>query len=322
LSLDKNYASKPSTAFWKRLLLVAFQILLPLACGYVVMQRVQSWPKASLAALLTDFPLHTFIVGFLLTALLNWWLDTALWRQFIPIAHQPPMLRLLRFNIAASSFGFFTPFQMGEYVGKGFYLQGLSKKRNLAATFFFRTAKVYAKIFLGGLGFFLMALLNAWLPVVTGILALASITVCLGYIFQDRIFGLQKFLARWVKNPAVQDLLEHRTPHFRAVTFALACSRILLNTLQFLAILYFLMPTPVLGLLPQVLIFYSIATFIPSVGFLDPIVKSALSLVLVSDGASQTLEVLFATNFVWTFNVGLAALMGSFLHIFRRKQVP
>lgn len=263
--------------------------------------------------------MYTFLVVFTIAAAINWWLDTALWRQFIPPGHQPPMLQLVRFNIAASSFGFFTPFQMGEYVGKAFYLNGLSKKRNLAATFFFRTAKVYVKIFLGGLGFFLMALQQQWPMGTIAGLAMLSLLVATAYIFHDQVNGLQKLLRRWVKNPNAQRMLERRTPAFRLATFTLAASRILLNTLQFLAVMHFLMPTPVSSLLPQVLIFYSIATFIPSIGFLDPLIKSALSLLLVSGGDSLALEVVFATNFVWTFNVGLVALLGSILHVFRKK---
>lgn len=255
-----------------------------------------------------------------MASFLNWLLDSTLWRQFFPEAHKPPLLQLLRINIATSSFGFFTPFQMGEYVGKSMYFKELSKKRNYAITFFFRTAKVYVKLFLGGLGFFLMGFqLQSpfWLM---GLILIATAAVAFGYIFQDKATRTRNYLKRWIKNAAVQKSLEVRTPRFRSKTLLLATSRILLNALQFLAIIYFVMPgISAFTLFPQVLIFYSIATFVPSVGFLDPLIKSAISLLIVSGTNNLALEVVFATNFVWLFNVGLPALAGSFLHAFRIK---
>jgi hypothetical protein len=319
--LDKNFTSNPRNPLYSKALKFTFQLLLPLVCGFFLWKRFEQFPLESLQLLLLEFPLLIFSFAFLMVAVLNWLLDSALWRQFFPDDFKPSLKSLVRINIATSSFGFFTPFQMGEYLGKSLYFPALSKKRNYAITFFFRTAKVYIKLFLGGIGLFLIGFQSDWpLWILTGITLLTTL-VGLGYIFQDQAFWSKRFFKRWIKNPAIQKSLEVRTPAFRTQTFLLASTRILLNTFQFLAVCYFLMPVHPLAIFPQVLIFYSIATFIPSAGFLDPVIKSTLSLFLVANSDALALEVIFATNFVWFFNVGLAAIAGSLLHSFRRQAV-
>jgi hypothetical protein len=287
----------------------ASAIGLPAICGWLLYNRlseIQWTAPASGMGKIVFVLLICLALGFLV-----WVIDSLLWKLFLPPNMTIPFAELVKRNIIASSTGFFTPVQLGEYYGKRKLIKGLSSGESLASTFFYRMAKVSAKVVLG-LG--ALSAILARMPELTLWSRLAaSLTVIVGLmvLFQDPI-GLTKIFQKLGNKLPGEIPFPKRLVRFRLQAIGWASVKILLNVLQFV-LLFKLWDPHATHLIPGLIFFYTLASFVPSTGFLDPIVKGALSLYIVSPGNQADIPVLIATTIVWTINLGLPAFFGSWL---------
>jgi hypothetical protein len=291
----------------KNPLKLALQIGLPLICGWFLFDRLKStsWELPESA-----FSLQIGILSLCILMTCGVWAtDTMLWRLFLPEKIKIPLIQLISKNISASSTGFFTPVQLGEYYGKRKLIQSLSRTESLASTFFYRMAKVTVKFLMGFVALSVLTSSHHQLNTFAFPLLILSLLLLIAALFPDKL-GLNQFIGRWVNKFAGTLIVPKRFLKFRLQALFLASVKILLNTAQFLLI-YSLWSFDFLEIIPGVILLYTIASFVPTVGILDPIIKSSLSIIIISPDIQADLPVMLATTLVWLLNVGLPALIGS-----------
>ncbi|MCH8554861.1 MAG: lysylphosphatidylglycerol synthase domain-containing protein [Schleiferiaceae bacterium] len=288
--------------------------LLPIVSVSIIYQRIDGETLQPLLQAIKQAELHWVSIWMLLLVVLsafNWVLDTFTWQLFLP-TKAFPFYKLLQYNIISLSFGFFTPFQIGEYHGKQLLTDKLKRKNSYYSTLAYQTVKLLAKLFLG-LSIIGGALITAqeglgW------VVLFAAVVLIVGYSSQDffwKRLGIHRLLEKYGLHNVQSD-----TPiQFRLLAILSSLLKVLVYSFQFYLCVYFVAEqTSFLAIFPTIVLFYTVSAWLPSLGFLDPLTKGSLGLIIISTSIIDPGLVLFATTLVWLINVGIPAVAGSLLH--------
>jgi hypothetical protein len=299
---------------WKPLQ-VLLKWLLPIASIIIIYQRVDGETLQPLLKAMHDSALlwaSIWLLALVALSIFNWILDTYTWQLFLPkktfLFH-----KLLQYNIISISFGFFTPFQIGEYHGKQLLTDKLKRKNSYYSTLAYQTVKLIAKLVLG-----LAIIGGALITTEEGlgwVLLFASGVLFVGYSSQDYLwkrFGIHRLLEKYGFNNIPTD-----TPvQFRLLAIFSSLIKVLVYSFQFYLCVHFVAEqTTILAVFPTIVLFYTVSAWLPSLGFLDPLTKGSLGLLIMTTSLIDPGVVLFATTLVWLINVALPALAGGLLHL-------
>lgn len=312
-SLQKHLPS----AVWRKRLILFAKLLVFSATVFIVFMEVNA---KSVGALIQHMfsadnrPL--FILWFFVLSLLNLFLDTLLWKKISDINEGVTLKKAAFHHLRSLALAIVTPYNVGEFGGK--FRQHTAPIPQLKAfylTYVFRFVKMSARNFVGSLALLYLIGGGVWHFIGVGesllVVALAVLVVAF-YFNMHRIVPLianvpisgKKYLL-----PLKRILPSVST---RMIWFALGILKFFVYPAQFMLLLMAADSGLAFSftLMAMILVYYSVAAFIPSVQLADPVVKGGFGiLVLTQWGIGSNLIFLSATG-VWLFNVAIPALIG------------
>ncbi|MCX8147809.1 hypothetical protein [Thermaurantimonas aggregans] len=254
----------------------------------------------------------------------NFFLDVLLWSLISKGSHKLRFWHYARHHLISMSLGFITPNNIGEYGGKMRQFKApLAKLKGFFLAFHFRTVKTVARNLLGLFATFLLfytteSFLKKWhlylffFLVLTHFLFYWYIENFLPFITNISIQGknyFQSFLRirisaidkiKWISLSAVKFIIY--TSQLSILLLSIGSS----DAHFFIVWLY-------------VAFYYSLASYMPTILVFDPIVKGAVGILLLKQLHLSDWAIFTSVTLVWTANVALPALIGSFLWAGRKR---
>lgn len=242
-----------------------------------------------------------------------WILDTSLWRIVLKPFAQVAFHSALRYNIIAQSAGILTPFLVGDYGLRSYFLKDdLDSRQNTLVTLAYQLLKVATRIIIGIGALILLSFQSTWR--FTAIL-LAAVLLIFGALSIKRI--IQVIAKTRLANRLIGDRERLDFSNLR-LKYSVVPAAVLFGTfsMQTALLIYWIEPqAPFLQIISWVVITYSLTSFLPPMSFFDPLVKSAFGTLLYVQVAGPDV-LLFAFTITWVVNRGLPAL---FSGIFFRR---
>jgi hypothetical protein len=268
------------------------------------------WPQLRYAFQTLSFTHYVLIVGL---SVCFWLLDTQLWRIVLKPFARVVFTSALRFNIIAQSAGVLTPFLVGDYGLRSYFLRDkLEARQNTLVTLAYQLLKVATRIIVGFMALIFISFQSTW--DFTAILLSAGLLVAGAMSIKKivKTIANSKLASRFLGDRERLDFSGLR------LKFSVVPATLLFGTfsLQTALLIHWIDPqTPFLQVLLWVIITYSLTSFLPPMSFFDPLVKSAFGTLLYVQIAGADV-LLFAFTVTWVVNRGIPALLSGIL--FRR----
>jgi hypothetical protein len=311
----------------RRQLIIVVKILVATLAAYLVFIEFNN---RSLSTPNFPHPLGRYhiqlIILFGLGMVLNFLLDLSLWRRISSSTQHTSMSKAAFHHLRSITFGIITPYNVGEFGGKARQFTGaIEQVKAIYLTYVFRFVKMSARNITGAIALLWMVYTGK-IPEIQTWQAYSILFVALGiiamYFQMEKIIPLISgivVLGRKFFLPLARITMK---PSKKVFWLLLGIAKFFVYPTQFvLALLFFSSNAePTIGLFAMVLIYYSVAAFLPSAQIIDPLVKGAAGILILSRVTDSPEAILLATTAVWGFNVALPAIIGTVLLFVRQKR--
>lgn len=270
---------------------------------------------------------YYILLLFFFGATINFLLDVLLWRRISVAARKVEWRKAAFHHLRSITLGFITPYNVGEFGGKARqYKAPMEQIKAVYLTYIFRYVKMSSRNIIGSLAL-LWLVTSGNFPEIAywqamGILVLAVFVVLI-YFQMERIVPLISglvVLGRKYFSPLARITMK---PGKKLVWLFYGSLKFLVYPSQFVLALVFFDPTLSFNanILALSLVYYSVAAFLPSAQVIDPIVKSAAGVFILSGSVANPESIVVATTAVWAVNVAIPAFLGTLLLFFKRKNL-
>jgi hypothetical protein len=235
-----------------------------------------------------------------------WLLDTQLWRTVLKPFVQINFPSALRYNVIAQSAGVLTPFLVGDYGLRSYFLRDeLEARQNTLVTLAYQLVKVATRISIGLVALIFISFQTNWR--FTAIILAVALLLAGAMTIQHlvKIIAHSKLARRFLGD---RDRLDFGAMRLKVTTIP---ATLLFSTfcLQTALLIHWIDPqTPFLEVLAWVIVTYSLTSFLPPMSIFDPLVKSAFGTLLYVQVAGADV-LLFAFTSTWVVNRGIPALL-------------
>lgn len=308
---------------WRKWLVILAKMFVVSATLYVLFTRVNAkelWdvvghPRAGD----TEAPLVLF---FVFLTVLNFLLDALLWKKISDANESVSLSKAAFHHLRSLALAVITPYNVGEFGGK--YRQHTTAIAQLKAvylTYIFRFVKMSARNLVGSFALLYLTFNKTLVLLNTGqalIIVLAAAVVVFIYFHMQRAIPLIANIP--IRGKKYLLPLQRILPSMRSriLWLLLGIVKFLVYPSQFVLMLLLFAPSidATYSLLAMVLVYYSVAAFLPSMQIIDPLVKGGAGVYILSSVASSEVVVV-AAALVWFVNVAIPAGVGALL--FMRK---
>jgi hypothetical protein len=269
---------------------------------------------------------HYYVLSlFFFFASINFFLDVLLWLRISVSAKKVEWHKAAFHHLRSITLGFITPYNVGEFGGKiRQYKEPTEQIKAVYLTYIFRYVKMSARNLIGSLALLWLVVtekflgIDNWQAIVIFTLAIGIVLL---YFKMERIVPLISglvVLGRKYFSPLARITMK---PGKKFVWLIYGSLKFLVYPSQFVLALVFFDSTLnfSLNLLMLSLVYYSVAAFLPSAQVIDPVVKSAAGVFVLSGSVAYPESIVVATTAVWAANVAMPAFFGALFFFFDRK---
>jgi len=266
-------------------------------------------------------------IGFLglviLLSILNLILDTSLWAAISGGLNPKRWLHYLKHHLISLSIGSVTPVSLGEYGGKVRQFSGkINKLKGLYLAYLFRISKMISRNFVGSVMLYLLIVNHAyqnWPQWIALLIGLGCVAFMMGFLYIEKILPFVTRLplfGRAYLKPLSRVNFSKKEKSFWLLLGAL---KFLTYSLQLALMLYFFAGSDftLMYLLLLAGIYYSVASYIPSIQIVDPLIKATAGILILQGVVPFAPAIALSITLVWLVNVGLPSLGG--LALWMRK---
>lgn len=300
--------------------------LLILVLAYFIYIKIDRQPHAAEAFrnILNDFNSSSVGLLFFLLGLmaLNWSLEGLKWQKTLSSFQKIPFSEALKSVISGTSFGFFTPNRVGEYIGRVVVMKQGSRTQTISLTLVCSLAQLMVTLFAGILGLIVMKSFNFHFSA-----AQKSVGTLLFYVSLSglliilslylRLEGLAKWMEtkKWLKKAhpyliALQSLETKILWQVLILSFLRYFVFIVQYSLAFKIFKISLSPLEVFG---SVSVVFLIVAIVPSLAQITELgVRWEASMELVGVFSTNMIGVFSASFTIWVINLVLPAIIGMF----------
>jgi len=258
----------------------------------------------------------TMLLLVLLLIPLNWFLETAKWKQLVSVSEKITWGQACSAVLAGLAIGSATPNRIGEFAGRVFQMKSTPVRDGIAFTLVSSAMQVAVTILFGVFGFlmtdpgkyFHSNKLIVWtiLVVVLGGAAILYVRMAKGKV--------AKYL----------EAIRNIKPLVLITVFALSTLRYLVYSVQFFIMLRLAgIDSGATELFSAIAVNYLVVTIIPSVMFSEIIVRGTVATAVIGGLCGAPRIVALAAVVLWMLNVALPATIGLFfvknITFFRKK---
>lgn len=301
----------------KQLFLLLFKVALVSAICFFIYYKIYTHQAVNKASFSIIFPLLHFkwIVLLLIFTGVNWFLEVIKWKNLIAFFKNISLKESLRQVLMSHSISILTPNRIGEYGVKSLFYKNKDWKKIVFLNAFGNLAQLLTTITLGGLGIFYLVRkspdLLHYFSLVKFIVFILSFCALLYFIKKFSIFSRQIDTTKRV--------LKQLNTSIKVKVTLLSFLRYLIFSHQFYFLLIiFQVEIDYFTAMSCITSMYLFASLVPSIFFLDAVIKGGVAIFLFSFFNIDEVSILITSLLMWIFNFALPAVIGSF-YIFRFK---
>ena len=232
-------------------------------------------------------------------------------------------IHYLKHHLISLSIGSVTPVSLGEYGGKLRQFSGkMNKLKGLYLAYLFRISKMIARNFVGSLMLYLLIVFYSfqnWPQWVAWLIGLGCLVFLVGFLFIEKILPLITQIPLFGRSYLKPLNRVNFTMSKKVLWLFLGSVKFLTYTLQLALMLYFFASNnfTLEYLLLLSGIYYSVASYIPSIQVVDPLIKASAGILILQSVVPFAPAIALSITLVWLVNVGLPSLGG--LALWMRK---
>jgi len=301
----------------KQLFLLLFKVALVSAICFFIYYKIYTHQAVSekLFSKILQLLQPKWIVVLLLFTSINWFLEIIKWKNLIAFFKKISFKESLRQVFMSHSISILTPNRIGEYGVKSLFYQKENWKKIVFLNAFGNLAQLLITLILGSFGVFYFvykapALLQYFSVEKLSILILTSLVI-LFFVMKSSLFSKQlNKLKRVLKQVSIS---------LKIKVTLLSFLRYLVFSHQFYFLLViFQVEIDYFTAFSCITSMYLFASIVPSIFFLDAVIKGGVAIFLFSFFNVEEVSILIISLLMWIFNFALPAVIGSF-YIFRFK---
>ncbi|MBK8499696.1 MAG: flippase-like domain-containing protein [Flavobacteriales bacterium] len=299
-----------------------------LACGFLYVRLARHSDPAAFTELLAARDrslLWSAMASTFVLMLLNWGIEAVKWRKLVQGLEALSLRRAVAAVYAGTSIGLITPNRVGEFVGRVLFLAPAHRIPGSFATAVGSIAQFVVTVVTGTIAFSLMRAGtwpldgSPWTSiagmVLCSVVAGGSLVLYFNPDLLRTLIARLPVVRRWERHAAV---LEGFSLKELFAVLMLSLARYVVFTVQFLIVL-----AAVAGIAPgeallAVPVAFLISTLIPTVMLTELGVRGSVAVALISPQVSQDQGVFLASTLLWLINIGVPALVGSFILLLAR----
>lgn len=261
-----------------------------------------------------------YLVFAILLMPLNWLLEALKWRLFLVGPYALSLRQALRAIFSGLTFALFTPFRIGDYVGRILAVEPDQNGPVVVATLAASLCQLLALLLFGGIGlYYFTPQVLTFSPrdykyfLISGLLGMIILLLSILYMRGLVQFALRQKVMRSYKDklqPLVQMLDDYNIRTF-GMALLLALLRYLTYLSQFVLLLYFgKVAVPIDLAYAGVASLFFVQTSLPLPPALGLLARSEVALLLWAPFTDDPLPVLFASFGLFIINLALPSLIG------------
>ena len=298
--------------------------LLILVLAFFIYRKIAHQPHVSRAfhQILENWSLNSFLLLLLLLLLMimNWGLEALKWKQTLKSYQKISYSKAFQSVVSGTSFGFFTPNRVGEYVGRVVVLKDGSRVQAIALTLVCSMAQLMITLLAGVLGLFCLRNLSQEFTAVQKTLGSLLFYVSLsGILIMLALYLRLEALAKWIESKKVLKKAHPYIQTLQAVETKLLWEVLILSFFRYLVFIVqyaiafeifkiSLSPLQVFG---SVSVVFLIVAVVPSLAQITELgIRWDASMELVGLFTLNMVGVLSASFIIWVINLVLPALLG------------
>lgn len=308
-------------------LLLAVRIVLLIGSFYYLYNEFENRNASAQIILLTEQistnGLWVFFILCIGLSFLNWFIEAHKWRRILRKDYLMNYVKAYKAILASLSMSVFTPNRLGEYGVRILTVPPALRRKALASLLVCNISQLSSTLLFGFIGVFVLggfytAQVNvilrytiAFIGIVATLIAYVKLPLILGFLSKWRMFSYFKRVLRIVKKVDVATLREQ-------LGLSLLRYVVFVSQQSFFFILAGLEISYTQAFFTTAL-FHLAMMGIPTIIWLDVIVKGSVALSLFSLYTDQAEIILAVVFFMWFLNIAMPAIIGS-LFVFNRKK--
>ncbi|WGF93172.1 lysylphosphatidylglycerol synthase domain-containing protein [Aequorivita marisscotiae] len=297
------------------LLATAKVLVLTITFGYIY-YKLKNYSSVDLEAFTSSVFSKGMVSGylfllFLILAAANWYFEIAKWQNLLSTVEKINFKTALKQSLAALTISLATPNRIGDYGAKALFFDVKLRKKILLLNFFSGTAQMFVTTIFGVFGLlYLLQNFNITYSITTVAIALVSVILIfvLGYFFKDKVLlfkdlSVARVFRFYYKLPRQVKLKTILFSVFRYVIF---------SVMFYALLLFFGGNISVSAALPLIFAMYFLVSVLPSIFFLDVVIRGGVAVWLFSLVGVSELTVLWSVLAMWLLNFVIPSILGSF----------
>jgi len=251
------------------------------------------------------------ILGFLLLAAANWFLEILKWKTIVSEIQNISFLTAMKQSLASLTVSLATPNRIGEYGAKAYFFEKAKRKNILLLNFFHNSFQMTVTVVFGVLG--LWFVLNEYeLPIsfsklVFGIFTLGFF-VLLGFLLKKQPLVLKGLTISKVilKFKNISITIRGKLVLFSVLRYFIFCY------LFYSLLVFFGVSISLVQAIPLIFSMYLLVSIVPTIFIFDVVVRGGVAVWLFSLAGVSELSVLSTVLSMWLLNFVIPSLFGSY----------
>lgn len=262
-----------------------------------------------------------YLLLIVLLMILNWLIETIKWKQITNSLEKISWKKAIKSTLAGVTLASFTPNRTGEFIGKIAYLTPGNRINGTTLSFLNSFSQFICTLLFGGMAYYYLRKDIATLhkPEIHYVLVAITCIALLIYFRYSIIVGsLNKVSPRWFGKFWNNHF--HITFPVLSKVFFLSIIRYSVFCLQFfLALKLFNSNIDTQLMAALIPLMYLITTLTPSISLAELGIREIAAVELFGLFTSNLSSILLATFFIWTINILIPSILGSYFLLQRNK---
>lgn len=262
----------------------------------------------------------------LLLMLVNWMIESKKWQLLIYRVQNIDMVTAVKAIFSGSAISIFTPYRVGEMVGRIWYLDRKVRIESALLTALGNFAQILVTLIAGSIGIIFsinqltpfISISNFWIVFFSVSTSIAGLTIY--FFFPVLAHQLGKYM-HIVKLNKYLGAYSHMEKSDLSIILILSMIRFCVYSSQFYILLLLCgVSVPLIQGMALIAVLFLCITIIPSIVFTELIIRSSVALILFESFSNNDIGIISASFGLWFINLVLPAIFGSFLLIYSKRK--
>ncbi|MEZ4858403.1 MAG: lysylphosphatidylglycerol synthase domain-containing protein [Flavobacteriaceae bacterium] len=243
-------------------------------------------------------------------AIANWFFEIKKWQTMVSVLKKISFSEALTQSLAALTVSLATPFRIGDYGAKAFYFEMQQRKQILLLNLISNAFQLFITLVFGSIGLWVsipLLPLKPSGPTLVGFCCVLVVVLAIAHFYRKKEWFIKGFSIKnmWKNYQKITVVVKRKAFAFSLLRY------IIFSSLFFMLLRFFGAATTFWETIPFIWSMYLLASLLPVFSFFDVVIKSSISVGLLSYLGIPEMVVLTTVVSMWLLNFIFPAVLGS-----------